>query len=235
MTQLPKPRGRPKRPVPPPVPPPVDTAAPADSDTESRILDAARRVFMKRGTAGARMQEIAAEAGVNQALLHYYFGSKDQLAERVFLDAAGTLVRALAPIINPSATFEETLERFIGGYIDTIRQSPFIPAYMLAEAHQQPERLNTLMRKAVGTVPAEIASATMTRVRVLISERVKAGTMRPISPQQLLINVMSMTVFPFVARPVLSMAFGFTDESFDRFLDDRKRELPAFILNALRP
>jgi AcrR family transcriptional regulator len=47
-----------------------------DGDTETRILDAARRVFIRRGTAGARMQEIAAEAGVNQALVHYYFGSK---------------------------------------------------------------------------------------------------------------------------------------------------------------
>ena len=61
------------------------TAAPlvADGDTESRILEAARRVFIRRGTAGARMQEIAAEAGVNQALVHYYFGSKNALAERV--------------------------------------------------------------------------------------------------------------------------------------------------------
>lgn len=224
-----KARGRPPRSTaksPPSVP---------DSDTESRILDAARRVFIRRGTAGARMQEIAAEAGVNQALLHYYFGSKDRLAERVFLDAAGTLVQALAPVINPTGTFEDVLTRFISSYIDTVRQAPFIPAYMLAEAHQQPERLNTLMQKAVGTVPAAIAQGAMQRIQHMIADRVKAGTMRPIAPQQLLVNVMAMTVFPFAARPVLSAAFGFTDESFDRFLDDRKRELPAFILNALRP
>lgn len=226
MTSPPKPRGRPQG--------AAAKSQPA-ADTEQRILEAARRVFVKRGTAGARMQEIAAEAGVNQALLHYYFGSKDQLAERVFLEAAGTLMRALAPVVSATATLEETLQQFIGGYIDTVRQSPFIPAYMLAEAHQQPERINALMQKAVGTIPANIAHATMSRIRAIIAERVAAGTMRPMEPRQLLINVMAMTVFPFVARPILNLAFGFTDESFDRFLDDRKRELPAFILNALRP
>ncbi len=213
---------------------PVPTGTP-DSDTESRILEAARRVFIRRGTAGARMQEIAAEAGVNQALLHYYFGSKDQLAERVFLDAASTLVQALAPVLHPTGTFEETLTQFISGYIDTVRKAPFIPAYVLAEAHQQPERLNALMQRAVGTVPAAIAAGALQRIQHMIADRVQAGTMRPIAPQQLLINVMAMTVFPFAARPVLSAAFGFSDDAFDRFLDERKRELPAFILSALRP
>jgi AcrR family transcriptional regulator len=206
-----------------------------DLDTEARILAAARRVFMRRGTAGARMQEIAAEAGANQALLHYYFGSKDELAERVFVDAAGLLVRALAPIPDPTSTLEELLERFVTGYIDTVRTMPFIPAYLLAEAHQHPERLNGLMQKAIGVIPATIAAATLTRIEQVITERVAAGTMRPMPARQFLINVMSMVVFPFVGRPILMAAFGFTDEGFDAFLDERRRELPAFILAALRP
>lgn len=206
-----------------------------DPDTESRILEAARRVFVQRGTAGARMQEIAAEAQVNQALLHYYFGTKDALAERVFLDAAAGLVAALSLMPDPSATLEQSLERFVSAYIETVRTSPFIPAYLLAEAHQHPERMAALMQKAVGVVPSALADAVLPRVDAMIGTRVAAGLMRPIAARQFLVNVLSLVVFPFVARPMLNAAFGFDDQSFNDFLDERRRELPGFILNALRP
>lgn len=216
-------------------PAPQAAAAPPNDDTETRILNAARTVFIRRGTAGARMQEIAAEAGVNQALVHYYFGSKDALAERVFMDAASRLVPLLASLLSPTATLEQMVERFVTAYIDTVRHTPFIPAYMLAEAHQHPERLNKLMQKAVGTVPSNVASTAVARLDAVIAERVAAGTMRPIPARQLLINVLSMVIMPFVARPVLLMAFGLNDAGFDEFLDERRRELPGFIMNALKP
>lgn len=221
------------RPTSPPSPPAAN--ATLDLDTETRILNAARVVFIRRGTAGARMQEIAAEAGVNQALVHYYFGSKNELAERVFMEAASKLVPLVTSLLNPTATLEHMVERFVTAYIDTVRQTPFIPAYMMAEAHQHPERINKLMQKAVGTVPANVASIAIARLDSVIAERVAAGTMRAMPARQLLINVLSLVIMPFVARPVLLLALGFDDEGFDEFLDERRRELPAFILNALRP
>ncbi|MEO7361151.1 MAG: TetR family transcriptional regulator, partial [Gemmatimonadaceae bacterium] len=208
---------------------------PLDGDTETRILNAARAVFVRRGTAGARMQEIAAEAGVNQALVHYYFGSKAALAEKVFTDAAARLAPLVVSLLNPAATLEQMVERFVTAYIDTVRQTPFIPAYMLAEAHQHPERLNKLMQKAVGTVPSNVAATAIARLDGIIAKRVAAGTIRPIPARQLLINVLSMVIMPFVARPVLLLAFGMDDQGFDEFLDERRRELPGFIMNALKP
>lgn len=219
-----------------PKPPAGSRVKPAkDLDTEARILAAARRVFIRRGSSGARVQEIAAEAGVNQALVHYYFRTKDLLAERVFLEAASTLARALAPVADPTLTLEETVERFVDGYINTVRHVPFVPGYLLAEAHQQPERLNNLMQKAIGTVPANVAKLALAHIEHQINARVAAGTMRAMTPRQFLVNLMSLVVFPFVARPVLSAAFGFDNDAFEVFLDERRRELPGFILNALRP
>lgn len=180
------------------------------------------------------MQEIAAEAGVNQALLHYYFGSKGELAERVFMDAAGRLIPTIASLFNPTATLEKMVEHFVAGYIDAVRDTPFVPGYLLAEAHQHPERLNKLMQKATGTVPSHVASMALERIDAVIVERVAAGTMRPIAARQLLINVLSMVIMPFVARPVLMIALGIDDAGFEAFLDERRRELPAFILNALK-
>jgi AcrR family transcriptional regulator len=208
---------------------------PADADTEARILDAARRVFIRRGTAGARMQEIAEEAGVNQALLHYYYRSKDRLAERVFLEAAGRLVQALTPLLGTANTLEEMVERFVQGYIDTVRHTPFLPAYVLAEMHHHPERIPALVKHVTGSGPDALLGAALQRLTVMIEAGVAAGTLRPITPLQLLINVQSLVIFPFAARPVLAAALRLDDAGFARFLDERRAELPAFILNALRP
>lgn len=208
---------------------------PTDADTETRILTAARTVFVRRGTAGARMQEIAAEAGVNQALVHYYFGSKDELAERVFIEAARRIIPALSSLLNPDVTLEQMVERFVTAYITTVRDTPFIPAYLLAEAHQHPERLNKLMQKATGNVPSHVAAMAIARIDAVIAERVAAGTMRPMPARQLLISVLAMVVMPFVARPVILSALGMDDQGFDEFLNERQRELPSFIINAFRP
>lgn len=205
-----------------------------DADTEQRILQAARKVFVQRGTSGARMQEIAAEAGVNQALLHYYFRSKDRLAEAVFRDAASRLIPAVSSLLSSDAPLEDKVRQVVHVYIDTIRQSPFIPGYVLAELHHHPERL-TGIRDAAHGQPVQLVQTLLTKLGSQIAERVAAGTMRPIAPEQFVASLMALVAIPFVARPVLDAAFGFDEDAFQRFLDERRQELPAFILNALRP
>ena len=205
-----------------------------DGDTERRILQAARTVFVRRGTAGARMQEIAAEAGVNQALLHYYFRSKQRLAEAVFREAAARLVPAVLRLLSSDAALEQKVEGFVHLYIDTVREQPFLPGYILAELHQHPERVRGL-QEAIGLQPAMVAKTLLTRLRTQLEEGAKAGTLRRIAPEQFMVSLLALTVFPFAARPVLDLALGMNDESFARFLDQRRAELPAFILSALRP
>lgn len=205
-----------------------------DRDTEQRILDAARRIFVRRGTSGARMQEIAAEAGVNQALLHYYFRTKERLAQAIFLEAAGRLVPAVVELMSSDAPLERKIEEFVHLYLDTVRRTPFLPGYVLSELHQHPERLATL--RSDPRVPgAEVPARLLAQLRVQIEAGVARGELRHIEPEQLVINLLALSVFPFVARPMLSAVFGMNDGAFERFLDARRRELPGFILNALRP
>lgn len=214
--------------------PPLPSEIQPDADTEQRILQAARKVFVRRGTAGARMQEIAAEAGVNQALLHYYFRSKDRLAEAVFRDAASRLVPAVARVLGSEITLEEKVRQVVHVYIDAVRQTPFLPGYVLSELHHHPERLTGIKDAARGQ-PVQLVQTLLDKLGGQIAERVAAGTMRSISPQQFVANLMALVAIPFVARPVLDVAFGFDEDAFQRFLDERRSELPGFILNALRP
>src|SRR5918999_2376549 len=151
-----------------------------DGDTEQRILEAARVVFIRRGTAGARMQEIAAEAGVNQALLHYYFRSKDRLAEAVFRQVAGRLFPTVFELLGSDASLEEKVERFVAFYIDSLRSTPFLPGYILSELHHHPERASQLFAAVAGINPSGFASPIVRKIGAQIDERVRAGTMRRI-------------------------------------------------------
>ena len=206
-----------------------------DGDTEQRILQAARRVFVRRGTAGARMQEIAEEAGVNQALLHYYFRSKDGLAVAVFREAAGRLVPSVLSVLASDATLEEKVERFVHLYIDEVRRHPFIPGYIVSELHHHPERITDLMADLAGTRPSTFAHPLLLRLRAQLEAQAAAGTMRPMSPEQFLVNLLALTVFPFVGRPLLLFMLDLDAGGFDRFLDERRAELPGFILRGMRP
>lgn len=180
------------------------------------------------------MQEIAAEAGVNQALLHYYFRSKDRLAQAVFKEAAGRLMPAILMLLGSDATIEEKVERFVHLYIDNVRQSPFLPGYILAELHHHPDRIESL-RDAAGIDPEALSAVLIGKLGKQIKARVKQGTMRPISPEQFVVNLLSLSVFPFAARPMLNVALGLDDKKFESFLNTRRKELPGFILAGLRP
>lgn len=202
--------------------------------TEQRILAAARQVFVRRGTVGARMQEIAAEAGVNQALLHYYFRTKDHLAAVVFREAAARLLPAIAELLGSDASIEEKVESFVHLYIDSVRQNPFVPGYLVSELHQQPERLTALI-EAAGPGVRMAADAVRQRLGAQLSEAAVAGEIRAITAEQFFVNMVALCVMPFLARPLLHALLGMDPESFDRFLDERRAELPGFIIRGLRP
>src|ERR1700748_884691 len=98
-----------------------------NGDTEQRILDAAHEVFVRRGTAGARMQEIAAEAGVNQALLHYYFRNKEQLAHAAFERAPRGFMPAVVQVIASDGELEDKVRRVIDLELSHLSRAPYLP------------------------------------------------------------------------------------------------------------
>src|ERR1044072_922857 len=127
-----------------------------DTDTEKRILEAAKAVFVRQGTAGARMQEIAQEAGVNQALLHYYFRSKERLAQAVFQQMASRLFPALIQTLASDLSLDEKIDRLVGIYLDNLSKSPFLPGYLISELHHHPERIDQLISLTGAGNPAQL-------------------------------------------------------------------------------
>ena len=204
-------------------------------DTEAKILEAARSVFIRRGTAGARMQEIAAEAGVNQALLHYYFRSKDQLSAAVFGQLASRLFPAVLQVLSSEASLDAKIEQIVGVYHENLTRNPFLPGYVLSELHHHPERIETVIAKIGGGDPRQALAPVFLRLNEQIKAEVQAGRMRPITAREFVVNLVSLCIFPFAARPMLSMMLGLDDDAFPTFIEERQRTLAAFYKNALRP
>jgi AcrR family transcriptional regulator len=204
----------------------------ADDGTEQRILDAADAVFVRRGTDGARMQEIAAEAGVNKALLHYYYRTKDGLAQAVFRRVAGAFMPAIIDIMASDLPLEAKGEQVVRHYLDQFSRRPYLPGYLISEITHHPGRLPPLFAAIAGT---QIKRRVLTKLARQIDERVRAGTIAPIAPEQFLINIISLCVFPFAARPIIMVALGLDAKGFERFIDQRREALPPFLARALRP
>jgi len=204
-------------------------------ETEQRILDAAHAVFVRAGTAGARTLEIAKEAGVNPALLHYYFRTKERLAEAVFRRAAGQLLPAVVRILASDATLEDKVEQVVQVELQFLSKAPYLPAYILSELAHHPDRAPQLIAAVTGEVPVALGTHLRTVLAKQIDARVRERTMHPISPDQFAVNLLALCVFPFAARPLFMALFGIDEKGFEQFIDRRRRELAPFFLRALRP
>jgi TetR/AcrR family transcriptional regulator len=211
--------------------PPADR----DSATEQRILDAAHRVFVRRGTAGARTQEIADEAGVNKALLHYYFRSKERLALAVFQRAARGIFPPLAALLSSPQALEDKVRGVVAFYLDVLARNPFLPGYLICEMNHFPERMPELVREITGMTPREASMRVLSVLRPQIAERVATGEMRPMTAEQFVVNLVSLCIFPFAARPMVCTILGLDAKGFSAFIETRRGELADFVLAGLRP
>jgi AcrR family transcriptional regulator len=206
-----------------------------DRETEERILDAAHRIFVRSGTHGARMQEIADEAGVNKALLHYYFRSKDRLSEAVFRRAAAGLMPRVLGIVGSEAPIEEKVRRVVEVELEYLSANPYLPAYIVGEVNQQPERAEQLVSMMVHLPPEELRSRVLGVLGRQLEEGARSGELRPTRPEEFLLNLLSLCVFPFLARPIMGLLLEVKGEGFGEFIEVRKRTLPEFFLAGLRP
>ncbi len=195
-------------------------------NAEQKILAAAKKVFITKGLDGARMQDIADEAGINKALLHYYFRSKDKLFGVIFQEAFTRFLPRVNDIIESDLALFEKIERFTGYYIDMALDSPYLPLFVLNEMNKHPEAFFKKMWH--GNPPR--ADLLLKQVE----EEKKKGNIRPINPVQLVINIMSLCVFPFVGKPMFMMIMHLNDTQFKQLMEQRKKEVAAFIINSIR-
>ena len=197
-----------------------------EQNTEEKILSAAKKVFLKEGMAGARMQDIADEAGINKAMLHYYFRSKEKLFEKIFTELSQHFFPRLVRIFESDESLFRKIESFVGEYIDQMRQTPYLPIFVLNEVNRQPE---AFIKKMMGDRKPPIK-----KFLDDVQAEVKKGIIKPVNPLQLLLNIISLCVFPFVARPMFQLVTNIDKTRFDKILEERKAEVSKFIIDAIK-
>jgi len=194
-------------------------------NTEEKILNAAHEVFIKKGMDGTRMQEIADTAGINKALLHYYFRTKQKLFEAIFQTAFKKIFPKIEKMVLADIPIEDKLGAFIDKYIDILLKKPYLPTFILKEINRDPEFIaNTI--KSLGMNPEIVFQ--------LFEKEMEAENIRKMDPRELMVNILSLSVFPFAARPLMkALFFENNKKGYNEFLKKRKTTVKIFILNSI--
>ncbi len=194
-------------------------------NTEEKILNAAQTVFIQKGMDGARMQEIADEAHINKALLHYYFRTKEKLFGAIFKSVFSQILPNIMEMVHSNLPFEEKLAIFIEKYIGLLQKNPFLPTFILKEMNRDPDFLATIL-KSSGVNPMEIFA--------MFKKEMDAGKIRRMDPRDLLINILSLSIFPIAAKPLMTIMFFENDKNaYHQFIENRKTTVKEFILNSI--
>jgi len=197
-----------------------------NTTTESSILDAAKHIFQHKGMIGARMQEIADEAGINKALLHYYFRSKQLLFEAVFKKAFSMLAPQLNEVMNSDTSICEKIKNFSSNYISFVIKHPYLPNFIIQELNRNPDFVEKII--------TEKHFPNINKFRKQINDKVTEGVIRPIKAEQLFINIMALNIFPFIAAPLLKGFINANDKDYLQLMEERKVEVADFIINAIK-
>ena len=193
--------------------------------TEERILDAAMEVFIAKGFDGARMQEIADIAEINKALLHYYFRSKDKLFEAVFKETLLRIGPLVLSFVNEPIPLEVKIWKFVDEYIEIIKKSPKLPLFVLNEIHVNPERVLSFLN---------IDAFLDTDVLQEQLNKETGVTLNQIKVKHFVVNILSMTIFPFIGKPIMQKTLKIKEDDWEKFLEERKRIVPQTIMNWIR-
>ncbi len=198
---------------------------PTEKETEQKIFDAAQKVFQRSGFKGARMQEIADEAGINKSMLHYYYRNKDTLFSTVFQSAAKKIMPRVFGILASESSLREKVVQVVEFYHNAFRENPELPSFVIYEMNHHPQQFKDF----IGSMEMHLPETFIEQVE----EAVESEELRTITPDQFLMNVVSLCMMPMLARNMVQALFHLTDEEYFSFLDERRQLIPNLIFNGL--
>ena len=199
---------------------PKQVNASAES-TEERIKEAARKLFTQNGFAATRTRDIAKEAGINLALLNYYFRSKQKLFDLVMIENFRNFLGGMAiNFQDPTLSIEDRLERIVVAYVNFLTKFPDLPLFILNEIRGNPSKIAEQIREEIGPARSEFFKEL---------QKAKKEGRTELEPFHFVANLVGLTVFPFVARPLLQRVTGVSDEQFIQLMEERKKLVPKWI------
>ena len=188
---------------------------------EEKIKQAARKLFTEKGFDAVKTRDIAAEAGINLALLNYYFRSKQNLFDIVMMENFEQFIQQIIPVLSDeNLSPDEIAGKAAVSYIDMLKNNPDLPLFILNEIRSNSSRLEVVRKK-------------MTHARAGFIERLEdamgQGKITPVNMSHFMMNFMGLILFPFIAKPLLMRVNGLSKKDFDDLMEERKELVPIWL------
>lgn len=208
----------------------VNMRAKKEENMEYKILKAAEKLFLEQGFIRTKMAQIAEEAGCNQALVHYYYRTKELLFEKIYEEKIEQMLSNLLITTSSDAPFEENILNLISVHFEFLKQNPQLPAFSLNEGlNNSSENMTFLIQKFKKALQTVIIP-----MEAELKKEIEKGTIRPISTIDLLFTVLSLNIAPFLIAPIFRNVWELSEEEFHALLDQRKEEVSRTILARLK-
>lgn len=196
-------------------------------NTEQKIFDAATELFLEKGVDRTSVREIASKAGINLALMNYYFRSKENLFDSIFSSLVKKNSEDLVRILNSDLDLHDKVKQYVHVYIDMLSENPLLVSFVMAILHRSRERITEM--KAITSL-----YSTEAFTKQLIEEG-KKGNIRRTDPTQFFVDMLSLIAFPFAIKTLIVDKNSFTEEEFRAFIRERKRRVPKMVIDSLKP
>ena len=203
-----------------------------DQHMETRIREVAQELFFKQGYAATSTTQIAREVGCTQALVHYYYRTKENLFRQIFLEQVEAVLNVVGRSLASEMSFDDFIRSAISMYFDALIQNPRLPYFVLEELANNPERRKYLREHFVKK-PSYVLLYMQLEGRVKAEQQ--AGRLAKVEPFDIMMSVASLTVFTFISLPMYQDLLSRTDDQVREFVEHRKAEITRLVLQGLRP
>ncbi|MFW5707473.1 MAG: TetR/AcrR family transcriptional regulator [Bacteroidota bacterium] len=198
-----------------------------NKNTEQKIFDAATELFIEKGVDRTSVRDIASKAGINLALMNYYFRSKENLFDAIFTDLVKKNTSDLIQILDSDLELSEKIRQYVAAYIDMLNRNPLLVSFFMAILHRSREKITEM----------EVISNLYGREKLTnqIIEEGKKGKIRKTDPSHFFVDMISMITFPFAIRPLIMDRNHLNDEEFRAFIEERKQHITEMLLKSIKP
>ena len=200
-----------------------------ETNTEQAILKAAEELFLEQGFEQTTTKQIAQRAGCNQALLHYYYRTKDNLFVHIFEEKAKFIATHFLDINLTAQTLEERISQMVELHFELFRKNPRLVPFLLKEVLSDPVRVAPILDKI-----KQYMVKIFGKIDEALHEEIEKGAARPVSTLNVILTLVSLDMAPFIIAPVLQRVLDLTDEQLDEQLDKRKPEVVEILLRQIR-
>jgi len=203
----------------------------SDQSLEQTILEVAERLFLEKGFALTSTTEIAKEVGCNQALVHYYYRTKDNLFNVIFEQKFKLLFQGIFEMKSlGNLKFQDKLKYIIESHFDILRKNPGIPSLILNELSRKPDQITDLREKL-----HELPEKLIVELNEELQLEIENGNVREISIIDLIVTMLSLNVALFIMLPVVEKALQWDEAQKEFMISHRRSENVDFILKSIRP